>query len=799
MNIKTKLIVGSSILTIIPLLIVSIVIGWQAINEGEKALRDQVVNRLIASRDDKAVQVKHYFTGIRDQLTTFSHDQMFIDAMLSFKDAYINIKEEVLDEATTDEYREKLKNYYQTQYNNYFTKLNPGKPAENAQFYETLSDEGVILQVHYAVNNSNSLPYKDKLDDPDDDTLYSQIHSLYHEKFREFKQRFGYYDIFLIETENDNIVYSVNKEADFGASAKQAIFKNTQLENVYQQAKASKDPNFIAISDYSLYSGSFNLVSAFLAAPIISDEEQLGVMVFQIPQTTINRIMTSEKKWKQVGMGNSGESYLVGFDGKARSISRFLLENQQQFLSLLESDGIDLEVIKMIKARKSNVLLEEYKTNPALKISQGVKGFSDSVNSVNIEVMSAYAPLQISGLKWGIISEIHQSEALAPVKKLSQKIIISAFIIFFSLLVISTIIALIFARNLTLPIIKLNKVINDVKEHCDLTQHIDFKHNHKDEIGSMASAFNTMIDTFHQSIKEVSIAVNYIANAAQTLMNLAEQTKEAIVIQNTEAAEISNNMKQMLDKTNQVDSSINQASKVSDSAVKYISSGQNIVNKTIESIKKVSTQISQSADSLHNLAQETNNIGSVVEVIREIAEQTNLLALNAAIEAARAGEQGRGFAVVADEVRNLAAKTQNATTQIQLMVEKLQKGSGDSVQVMNESKVHTKQVQEQSKLVVSAFETISSAVSEISKLNTQITLIVEYQKNYVEKIDANIDKITKESSKTTAASDEIATSSEILTEMSTNLQALVNQFKIAPNFDLDDSSKETLNNYLNRQ
>ncbi|MFK5986292.1 MAG: HAMP domain-containing methyl-accepting chemotaxis protein [Pseudomonadota bacterium] len=780
MNIKSKMLLGSGLMTIAPLLIVSIVIGWQAINEGEKALREQIVQRLVASRDDKAVQIENYFTGIRDQLTTFSHDQMFIDAMLSFKDAFANIKEEVLEEQSTTNYRKKLLSYYQNQYSNYFKKLNPGKQLDSRAFVNQLSDPGVVLQVHYAANNPSKIIAKDALDNPDDDTLYSQIHSLYHKKLREFKQRFGYYDIFLIETENNNIVYSVNKEGDFAASVDQELFKNSQLAKVYLQAKNSNDPNFVAISDFSLYSGSFNLVSAFVAAPIIDDEEHIGVLVFQIPQHTINRIMTSGEKWKQVGMGDSGETYLVGNDSLARSISRPLLENPQQFYKQFEANSSNSTtsktIAKTIQARNSNVFLEKINTNAVGLATTGKKGFKDLTNDLDIEVMSAYAPLPIPGLKWVIISEINKQEALAPVQKLSKKIIISAIIIFVILLIFASITGLIFANSITKPIIVLSKGFKYVKENSDLSHHIKSKQNN--EFGLMAKSFNAMLSTFHQSIKEVSIAVNFIASAAKTLMNRAEQTKQAINIQNMETLEIAENISNMLNKTNEVNEYVAKASLASDNAVKDINSGQKIVSSSINSVEKVAKQITQSADSIEYLRNETENIGSVVDVIKEIAEQTNLLALNAAIEAARAGEQGRGFAVVADEVRALAAKTQNATIEIQDMVEKLQKGSNDSAQIMGESKTDTQQVVEQSKQVMAAFETISHAVSEISGLNKHISLAVDEQKTSAEKIHINVDKISQESTKTTSASDEIASSSEVLTEMSTNLQSLVNQFKI---------------------
>jgi len=206
--------------------------------------------------------------------------------------------------------------------------------------------------------------------------------------------------------------------------------------------------------------------------------------------------------------------------------------------------------------------------------------------------------------------------------------------------------------------------------------------------------------------------------------------------------------------------------------------GQQSVLATINAINQVAGQIEQSAVVIHQLESDSDNIGSVVGVIKSIAEQTNLLALNAAIEAARAGESGRGFAVVADEVRQLASRTQDATTEIQALIERLQLASKDAVKVMDASKTHTMSSVEQAKDAGEVLNTVTNSIESIDKKNQLIKEAVSEQAELSEEISHNIERIVVESKKTSNSSMEIKTSSEVLAELSDNLQYLVDQFKI---------------------
>ncbi|MCU7940163.1 MAG: hypothetical protein KZQ64_08610 [gamma proteobacterium symbiont of Bathyaustriella thionipta] len=234
----------------------------------------------------------------------------------------------------------------------------------------------------------------------------------------------------------------------------------------------------------------------------------------------------------------------------------------------------------------------------------------------------------------------------------------------------------------------------------------------------------------------------------------------------------------MMDKSRIVNQHTEFASKATHQTRDEAQKGQKSVLSTINAINQVATQIEQSSVVIHQLESDSDNIGSVRSVIKSIAEQTNLLALNAAIEAARAGESGRGFAVVADEVRQLASRTQDATSEIQSLIDRFQSASKDAVNVMNASKTHTIKSVQQAKDAGEVLNTATHSVESIDKKNQLIKEAVSEQAALSEEINHNIEMIVAESQNTSSSALEIKTSSEILSELSDNLQILVDQFKI---------------------
>ncbi|WP_177419521.1 cache domain-containing protein [endosymbiont of Lamellibrachia barhami] len=339
MKIKTKVIIGAALLAAIPVLVASTLIGWLAISSGRAALEEQATQHILAVRDSKKAQIEDYFRVIRAQIQTFSNGQMIVDAMLGLGDAYLNFHGEFAEQEP-DFYQNQLLSYYKNEFVTEFQNRNGGDSPLVDAYLTGLDETATAIQYQYLKANPNPLGEKERWSDPEDDTLYAQIHSLYHPKLRDFLEKFGYYDIFLVEPENGNIVYSVFKEIDFGTSLLTGPHADSGLGEAFRSAMKAEKPDNVSIIDFKSYGPSYNDQAAFIASPVFDDENRVGVLIFQMPVDRLNGIMTSGGKWQEVGQGKTGETYLVGKDLTARSISRFMVESPHSYPALLENVGV---------------------------------------------------------------------------------------------------------------------------------------------------------------------------------------------------------------------------------------------------------------------------------------------------------------------------------------------------------------------------------------------------------------------------------------------------------------------------
>ncbi|MCU7922437.1 MAG: methyl-accepting chemotaxis protein, partial [Candidatus Thiodiazotropha sp. (ex Dulcina madagascariensis)] len=269
-----------------------------------------------------------------------------------------------------------------------------------------------------------------------------------------------------------------------------------------------------------------------------------------------------------------------------------------------------------------------------------------------------------------------------------------------------------------------------------------------------------------------------LASAAEETSVVTAQTTAGINQQHTETDQIATAINQMNATVHDVAQNAVHAAEATRNADASSEEGKKVVDKTIEAINQLATEVEQAAKVIHELEQETENIGSVLDVIKSIAEQTNLLALNAAIEAARAGEQGRGFAVVADEVRTLAGRTQQSTQEIEEMISRLQTGANKAVQVMETGKTKTLVGVEQAAAAGKALETINAAVESINNMNTQIASAAEEQSSVTEEINRNITNISQVAEQTSSGAAQTAQASDDLARLAEQLKGLVAQFKV---------------------
>ncbi len=344
-------------------------------------------------------------------------------------------------------------------------------------------------------------------------------------------------------------------------------------------------------------------------------------------------------------------------------------------------------------------------------------------------------------------------------------------------IVVGLVVATIVIRGIYGPLNATNKMLKDIAEgEGDLTKRIPV--NTQDEIGDMGNNFNQFLDKLQGLIREISGATVQLASASEEMAATTEQTSTGVENQKMMTTQVASAITEMTATAQEVAQSAEQASTAAGEANNEAQAGNQVVSSTVSAIELLAKEVESSAGVISQLKDDSENIGTVLDVIKDIADQTNLLALNAAIEAARAGEMGRGFAVVADEVRTLAQRTQESTQEIETLIAALQNGAENAVYSMEQSKGRASETVSKAQEAGASLNSITTAVDTILKMNTQIATASEEQTAVAEEINRSVVNIQSISEQTSTGSQQISISSNELARLSEQLRGLVGQFKV---------------------
>ncbi|TDN45796.1 class 3 adenylate cyclase [Curtobacterium flaccumfaciens] len=473
LDIQSKLLVMLLAVSIIAALVVGVV-GYL---NGRASLENAAFNQVTSLRESRTTELKRSFGQFTQTVVAQTRNASVIGATKAFESGW----DELQSRPVSDDDHAKVDAWYRDSFVPQLDERSGGS-ANPDQFAPT-EDPQAYLQARYTA------PFTDydkaiEQDDAGDGSAWSKAHAEYQSYFQQAVESAGYEDLLLMNTDGD-VVYSAYSGADLGTNLDDGPYRDSNLATGYEQALQLTSADDFVVTDFARYVPSLNVPTLWVMSPVGEDGKIIGVMAVQVPIDLINQVMTGNEQWKDDGLGDSGESYLVGDDGLMRSYPRQLLQHPEQYRRDVVSAGTAPATAKREVAVKGSVLLQEVNTTPVSRALQGKTGTMISTDYRGKEVLSAYAPLEVDGLRWVVVAQMDSSEAFAPVNDFARNIGLALV----GIIVLVSLLSLLLAQVFVRPIRRLQTAVNRVSSG-DLGVEVQTKAG--DEIGDLGLAFNDM-------------------------------------------------------------------------------------------------------------------------------------------------------------------------------------------------------------------------------------------------------------------------------------------------------------------
>lgn len=781
MTLKTRILSAIIGVGVLPLVIASGINFYLTSADVSETLKQETSSRLTAMRSEKSEAIKIYLDSLDKLMHTLARSQSIIGATRLMGREF----ESSFERAQTFEtpYNlEGLERFFKDEFGAVYRERNNQTQANfGAELFTQLDDKARFYQSRYIADNTNVLGEKDKLDNVEQLSLvangYDNLHSLYHSELRYIQQEYGFYDLFLVNNEG-RIIYSVFKESDYATSLAEGPFANSGLAKAWQRSQGAAAGS-ISMTDFEPYAPSYEAPASFLSTPVFDSDKQVGTLIVQLPVVLFTEIMTSKQNWREVGMGETGQVYLVGGDKTVRTETRLFLENTAEFeREILAYGKNSSEEIAQILNRGSTVGLLGLHESSVDAALAGQTGVIEAKNYIGRPSLMSYAPIEVGGMSWAIIAETTTDEAYSSLYQIQRSILIVSISILVAMILAAVIFGLYMSSRLINPIKELVSALDNIAEgEGDLTVQLESA-KRKDEIGELSKAFNTFVGKIRSVVSDVAVSATQLSGVSDEFARATEESQMQIARQREMAQSIASAVTEFAASIDEVARSSNETLVTMNQANDVSQAGSNLANRSRVEIERLSEGTKESADAISRLSSEIDQINEVLNVINGIAEQTSLLALNAAIEAARAGEQGRGFAVVADEVRQLSSRTQDATVNIAQKIEALRSSADETVQRVQRSLAAAESGIDLSNQTNDGLNEISSLVSEVNGMQSQVASAVTEQQAVVKDIEGSILDIDHLAEQSYTESNRTQARAQELLQMAQSLKKLVGRFKV---------------------
>jgi methyl-accepting chemotaxis protein len=831
MNIRQKMLLGAGALTLIPVVITALGLWTGASQLATENGLKQTQEQLVAIRETKRDQVVDEINGRVQGLQTLAAQRSTVDAFKQFKSAYYTASKDLAKTDTTAA-TATMNEFVQRQVIPEYTRRNAQAAPEIGRFITGRDANALVLQNEFIVTNTNPLGQKEKLDTPATDFAYGRAHALYHPGLERAQKLQGFYDIFFFDTDTDTVIYTVFKELDFASSLNTGIAAKSKLAEAYQKMKTSAKKDAVYLSDFAPYLASYDDQAAFAAAPVFDGARQVGVILMQYPVDKITDQLNSNKSWKKIGLGDTGDVFIVGADKRMRTNARYVLENKDTFAAQVGDKLNEAERGTLVK-KTTTIGLVTVDSDATRGALGGAEGFSLFTDYRNIPSYGAFAPMNVLGLNWAIVAKIDQAEADAPIATLNRSSLLRALLIGLGVVTVAGFLVAAFLRRFLKPIDTLATTVNAVAKG-DLAARS--KLVEKDEIGQLGRSFDNLLDerisglekarvenenlnesvisllqaVFQMSNRDLTVRAevteDVVGTVSSSINQFAEETGRTLtdvqaiadqvrtasqsvhaqslaVVETSEQEQRSlETMSKALVQTTQQLSRVAALSARSNSAAEETASAtksaQTAVDGTVKGMNELRESISEMEKRFKRLGERSQEISAAVALVNAISERTHVLALNASMQAATAGEAGRGFAVVAEEVQRLSDSSRQATAQITQLVNNIQGETNETVFTVNRLITDVVKQSEMAQQAGTQMAQTQTTTQELVELVKQIAVFSQSQNQLAQILQRGVTALSDEAAKTNKAITEQSVTTLALVDFAERLNTSVGVFKL---------------------
>ena len=803
---RYKLLAGLLAVALIPLL--ALAVATYATTE--QVLLGQATHRLESVRETKADQLEQFFATVEAQLLNFAENPTTATAVQDLDSGFTRlIADRQADAMQIGLLRAEVKELYRGPFSERYRQLNNGAAPEVLSKLQQLSDEGAVLQSEYLVHNPFSWPQRDRYSRSAVESTYNLAHGQFHPVLKSTRDRLQLQDLILVDATRGDIIYTCRKELEFATNLRTGPLALTSLSRAYLAALDSDPSRPVTMVDYSPYFPGCEQPACFLACPVMKGKERVGVAIFELSIEPVNRILT-----QHVGLGQSGETYAVGDDRLMRSDSRFLKSLQLPTTVLRRELPIDqFQVSEALRGMSGTRIVQNYRGEKVLS------------SCVPVTIHPGVAGREV---KWVLLAEMSLAELQQPVVTMFWQ---GLTIIAIATLLV-TIAAVIFSRGVTRQTDAMTEMLNligiglfesraeivsrdelgtvakSLNSMCDNTLSLIQSHEERQSLEQsvrklqreveriatgdlttraeaeegltvdIAHSINSMVAQLQEIVRNVQVATHEVSSSANDIRATAERLSAGSLAQSQQIESTSLAVGEMAESIQLVSSGTQHSAEIAEQARQTALRGSQAVQNTIRGMERIRDQVQGTSKRIKRLGETSQEVGEIVQLISDLADRTSILALNASIQAAMAGDSGQGFAVVAEEVERLAERANDATRKISGLIKSMQ---GETAEAMTAMEVSTREVVSGTELADEAgqaLEAIDAVSRELAEEIRTISTSTRQQALKADMMARSMAQISDITAQTSTGTQEAAEAISSLSQLADSLRESVSQFKL---------------------